>query len=77
MFRSVYPTLSRNFKILAITNLLAHGKSYKYGFMKKRDCHKLCAKSSFVRFIAHSLRILKYWPLPTYYSMGSYTSTVL
>ncbi|RRT58957.1 hypothetical protein B296_00007807 [Ensete ventricosum] len=30
--------------ILAFYNILAHGKSYELGFMKKRDGHKLCAK---------------------------------
>ncbi|RRT37379.1 hypothetical protein B296_00059253, partial [Ensete ventricosum] len=35
--------LSRKFKILAIPDVLAHGKSYKHG-------HKLCAKSRSVEF---------------------------
>ncbi|RWW73481.1 hypothetical protein BHE74_00018639 [Ensete ventricosum] len=38
---------SQNFKILAIPNVLAHGKSYDHGFVKKRDGHKLCLKSHF------------------------------
>ncbi|RRT50431.1 hypothetical protein B296_00014729, partial [Ensete ventricosum] len=46
-FRSVFSALSRKFKILAIPNVLAHGKSYKHDFVKKHDGHKLCAKSHF------------------------------
>ncbi|RWW61867.1 hypothetical protein BHE74_00031047, partial [Ensete ventricosum] len=44
-FRSVFRAPSRKFKILAIPNILAHGKSYEHGFMKKCDGHKLCAMS--------------------------------
>ncbi|RWW75706.1 hypothetical protein BHE74_00016251, partial [Ensete ventricosum] len=47
-FRSIFCTQSRKFKILAIANILAHGKSYEHGFMKKRDGHKVsrcCARS--------------------------------
>ncbi|RRT31507.1 hypothetical protein B296_00057459 [Ensete ventricosum] len=40
-FRSVFRAPSRNFKILAIPNVFAHGKSYEHGFTKKRDGHKL------------------------------------
>ncbi|RWV94649.1 hypothetical protein BHE74_00003354, partial [Ensete ventricosum] len=65
-FRSVFHAPSRNFKILAIPNVLAHGKSYEHGFVKKRDGHKLCAKSRFDRFFVHRLRISKYWPFPSY-----------
>ncbi|RRT37106.1 hypothetical protein B296_00049986 [Ensete ventricosum] len=36
---------SQKFKVLAIPNVLAHGKSYEHGFVKKCDGHKLCAKS--------------------------------
>ncbi|RRT42212.1 hypothetical protein B296_00054284 [Ensete ventricosum] len=36
--------MSWKFKILIIPNVLAHGKSYEHGFMKKRDSHKLCVK---------------------------------
>ncbi|RRT31336.1 hypothetical protein B296_00056946, partial [Ensete ventricosum] len=43
-FRSVFHALSRKFKMLAIHNVLAHGKSYEHGFTKKRDGHKLCAE---------------------------------
>ncbi|RWW37858.1 hypothetical protein BHE74_00056968, partial [Ensete ventricosum] len=68
-FRSVFCALSPNFKILAIPYVLAHGKSYKYCFMKKYDGHKLCAKvrtkSSFDRFFMHRFKISKYWPFPT------------
>ncbi|RRT31408.1 hypothetical protein B296_00057816 [Ensete ventricosum] len=46
----IFCALSRKFKILAIPDVLAHGKSYEHGFMKKRDGHKLCAKSRAVMF---------------------------
>ncbi|RWW49316.1 hypothetical protein BHE74_00044547, partial [Ensete ventricosum] len=49
-FRSIFCAPSRKFKILAIHVVLAHGKSYEHGFMKKRDGHKLCASSSFIGF---------------------------
>ncbi|RRT62647.1 hypothetical protein B296_00015376 [Ensete ventricosum] len=49
-FQSIYRAPSWNFKILAIPNVLAHGKSYEHGFMKKRDGYKLCVKWSFDRF---------------------------
>ncbi|RWV83526.1 hypothetical protein GW17_00054856 [Ensete ventricosum] len=62
-FRSVFRASSRNFKILATPNVLAHGKSYEHGFTKKCNGHKLCTKSramsSFDRFVAHCLRISK------------------
>ncbi|RWW68771.1 hypothetical protein BHE74_00023670 [Ensete ventricosum] len=41
------------FKILAIPNVLAHGKLYKNDFMKKYNGHKLCVKSSFDQFFRH------------------------
>ncbi|RWW55281.1 hypothetical protein BHE74_00038089 [Ensete ventricosum] len=44
-FRSIFRAPSQKFKILAIPNVLALGKSYKHGITKKRDGHKLCAKS--------------------------------
>ncbi|RWV87579.1 hypothetical protein GW17_00050408, partial [Ensete ventricosum] len=69
-FRSIFRAPSQNFKILTIPNILAHGKSYKHGFVKKHDVHKLCAesraKSSFDRFFMHHLGISKYWSFPTY-----------
>ncbi|RWV79996.1 hypothetical protein GW17_00058793, partial [Ensete ventricosum] len=71
-FRSVFHAPSQNFKILVIPNVLAnaHGRSYERGFVKRRNVYKLCAKSralsSFDRFFVHHLRILKYWPFPTY-----------
>ncbi|RRT44058.1 hypothetical protein B296_00033305, partial [Ensete ventricosum] len=69
-FRSIFRAPSRNFKILAISNVLAHGKSYEHGFVKKRDGHKLCTKSraklSFDRILVHHLGILKYSSFPTY-----------
>ncbi|RRT75008.1 hypothetical protein B296_00014657 [Ensete ventricosum] len=49
-FRSIFFAPSRNFKILAIPNVLVHWKSYENGFMKKCDGHKLYAKSRFDRF---------------------------
>ncbi|RWW61072.1 hypothetical protein BHE74_00031889 [Ensete ventricosum] len=56
--------------MLAIPNVLAHGKSYEHGFTKKGDGYKLCTKSgtksSFDWFFVHRLRILKYWPFPKY-----------
>ncbi|RWW38780.1 hypothetical protein BHE74_00055952 [Ensete ventricosum] len=48
-FQSVFRAPSRNFKILASPNVLAHGKSYEQGFVKKHDSHKLYAKSRFGR----------------------------
>ncbi|RRT36993.1 hypothetical protein B296_00045052, partial [Ensete ventricosum] len=69
-FRSIFRAPSRKFKILAIPNVLARGKSYEHGFVKKSDAHKLCAKSrsewSFNWFFVHCLRNSKYWSFPTY-----------
>ncbi|RRT39692.1 hypothetical protein B296_00044697, partial [Ensete ventricosum] len=69
-FRSFFHAPSLKFKILAICNVLAHGKSYKHDFMKKRDGHKVCtksrAKSSFDQFFMQRLRNSKYWPFATY-----------
>ncbi|RRT36047.1 hypothetical protein B296_00050026, partial [Ensete ventricosum] len=42
-FRLVFRAPSQKFKILAIPDVLAHGKSYEHGFAKKLDGHKLCA----------------------------------
>ncbi|RWW17927.1 hypothetical protein GW17_00018124 [Ensete ventricosum] len=68
--KSVFRAPSHNFKILAIPNVLALGKSYEQGFAKKFCGHKLRvmsrAESSFDRFYVHHLGISKYWPLPTY-----------
>ncbi|RZS15049.1 hypothetical protein BHM03_00046822, partial [Ensete ventricosum] len=68
--RSVFPAPSQKFKILAIPDVLAHGKSYEHSFSKKRDGHKLCmkshTKSSLDRFFMHRLKNSKYWPFPTY-----------
>ncbi|RRT43169.1 hypothetical protein B296_00050310, partial [Ensete ventricosum] len=56
----LFRALSQKFKILAIPNILALGKSYKHDFVKKHDGHKLCTKfrtkSSFDRFITYRLR---------------------
>ncbi|RRT51053.1 hypothetical protein B296_00051320 [Ensete ventricosum] len=69
-FRSIFLAPSQKFKILAIPNVLAHGKSYEHGFMKKCDGHKLCVKShpksSFDRFFVRHLRNSKYWPFLMY-----------
>ncbi|RZS28801.1 hypothetical protein BHM03_00062451, partial [Ensete ventricosum] len=66
----VFRALSQKFKILAISDVFAQGKSYEHGFSKKCDGHKLCVKSrvesSFDRFFVHRLKNLKYWPFPTY-----------
>ncbi|RRT31453.1 hypothetical protein B296_00056622, partial [Ensete ventricosum] len=40
-FQSIFRALSWKFKILAIPDVLDHGKSYEHGFMKKRTGHKL------------------------------------
>ncbi|RWW43458.1 hypothetical protein BHE74_00050872 [Ensete ventricosum] len=53
----IFRALTRNFKILAIPNVFAHGKSYKHGFVKKCNGHKLCAKSHFDWFFEHRLGI--------------------
>ncbi|RWW69706.1 hypothetical protein BHE74_00022683, partial [Ensete ventricosum] len=50
----------QKFKILAISNIHAHGKSYKHDFVKKCDGHKLCTMSSFDQFFVHRLRNSKY-----------------
>ncbi|RRT85902.1 hypothetical protein B296_00003772 [Ensete ventricosum] len=41
----VFRATSQKYKILAIPNVLAHGKSYEHGFTKKYDDHNLCIKS--------------------------------
>ncbi|RRT40428.1 hypothetical protein B296_00044177 [Ensete ventricosum] len=51
---------------MAIPNVLAKWKSYKHGFTKKHDGHKLFAKSSFDRFFVHRLKNSKFRPFPTY-----------
>ncbi|RWV80365.1 hypothetical protein GW17_00058378 [Ensete ventricosum] len=57
-FRSVFRASSQKFNILAILDVLAHGKPYEHGFEKKRDDHKLYTKSradsSFDRFFVQS-----------------------
>ncbi|RWV93378.1 hypothetical protein BHE74_00017103 [Ensete ventricosum] len=62
----IFRALTRNFKILAIPNVFTHGKLYEHGFVKKRNGHKLCGKSSFDRFFVHRLGISKYWSFPIY-----------
>ncbi|RZR96891.1 hypothetical protein BHM03_00025970 [Ensete ventricosum] len=44
-FRSVFRAPSRKFKILAIPDVLTHGKPYEHGLAKKHDGHKLCGMS--------------------------------
>ncbi|RRT37829.1 hypothetical protein B296_00022624, partial [Ensete ventricosum] len=63
-FQSVFLAHSRKFKILAIPNVLAHGKSYEYEFMKKCDDHKLFAKSSVNRFFRLSSPKFKILAIP-------------
>ncbi|RRT39399.1 hypothetical protein B296_00034771 [Ensete ventricosum] len=46
-FRSVFCASSHKFKILAIPNVLAHGKSYEHGFAKKCDSYTHCTKLIF------------------------------
>ncbi|RZS16613.1 hypothetical protein BHM03_00048633, partial [Ensete ventricosum] len=69
-FRSIFRAPSQKFKILAIPDVLAHGKSYKHSFRKKLNGHKLCAmshaESSFDRFFVHRLKNSEYWPFSTY-----------
>ncbi|RZS24156.1 hypothetical protein BHM03_00057185 [Ensete ventricosum] len=59
-FLSIFRVPSRKFKILAIPDILAHGKSYEHCFMKKCNSHKLSTKSRiesiFDRFFMHRLR---------------------
>ncbi|RWV81843.1 hypothetical protein GW17_00056701, partial [Ensete ventricosum] len=59
-FRSIFRASSQKFKILAIPDILAHGKSYEHGFTKKCDGRKLYVKSSFDRFLVHCLKNFKY-----------------
>ncbi|RRT31188.1 hypothetical protein B296_00054212 [Ensete ventricosum] len=59
-FRSIFRAQSRKFKILAIHDVLAHGKSYEHGFTKKCDGHKQCAESRFDQFFMHRLGNSKY-----------------
>ncbi|RWW41021.1 hypothetical protein BHE74_00053515 [Ensete ventricosum] len=63
-FRSVFHAPSQKFRILAIPDVLAHGKSYEHGFMKKCDGHKLCMKSrsewSCDQFFVHHLKNSKF-----------------
>ncbi|RWW64865.1 hypothetical protein BHE74_00027870 [Ensete ventricosum] len=42
---------SRNFKIHTIPNVLAHENSYKHGFVKKCDGHKFFVKSQSIDFL--------------------------
>ncbi|RZS05325.1 hypothetical protein BHM03_00035816, partial [Ensete ventricosum] len=67
-FRSIFCASSQNFKILVIPNVLAYRKSYKHGFIKKCNCHKLCTKSraesSFDRFFVHRQGISKILTIP-------------
>ncbi|RRT33446.1 hypothetical protein B296_00048975, partial [Ensete ventricosum] len=60
---SIFHAPSQKFKILPIPKVLAHGKSYEYGFVKKCDVHKFCAMSREVeldRFFVHRLKNSKY-----------------
>ncbi|RZS27374.1 hypothetical protein BHM03_00060830 [Ensete ventricosum] len=48
-FRSVFRATSQKFKILAIPDILAHGKSYEHDFAKKLNGHILCANRALSR----------------------------
>ncbi|RRT39607.1 hypothetical protein B296_00034425 [Ensete ventricosum] len=65
-FRSVFHAPFRIFKILAIPDVLVHGKSYDHGFAKELHGHNLCTESSFDRFFMHRLVNSKYWSFPSY-----------
>ncbi|RRT33216.1 hypothetical protein B296_00042735, partial [Ensete ventricosum] len=58
-FRSIFREPSQKFKILAIPNVFAHGKSYEHHFVTKRNGHKVCTKlrvkSPFDRFFVQRL----------------------
>ncbi|RWW01587.1 hypothetical protein GW17_00035365, partial [Ensete ventricosum] len=75
-FRLIFHAPSQKFKILVIPNILAHGNSYEYCFIKICDDHKLYTKSRakliFDRFFVHCFENSKDRPF-----MGSSTSTVL
>ncbi|URD86035.1 hypothetical protein MUK42_24774, partial [Musa troglodytarum] len=58
--RSIFFAPSQKFKILTIPNLLGLGKLYNLIFTKKRDNHKVCAKSMFDRFFTQHLVNSKY-----------------
>ncbi|RRT67236.1 hypothetical protein B296_00038115, partial [Ensete ventricosum] len=73
---SVFRAPSQKFKILAIPNVLALGRSYDHGFVKKCDGHKLCAKSSFNQFFVYRLGNSKFKPFPMYLPLGSRTRFV-
>ncbi|RRT53186.1 hypothetical protein B296_00044639 [Ensete ventricosum] len=75
-FRSIFRSPSQKFKILAITNVLNHEKSYEHGFEKKYDGHKLCTMARFDQFFMHHFKNSKYWPFITYLRMGSRMSKV-
>ncbi|RRT83497.1 hypothetical protein B296_00001449 [Ensete ventricosum] len=76
-FQSIFRAPSRKFKILAIPNVLAHGKSYEHGCTKKCDGHKLCVKLSFDRFFVHHLINSEYYQFRTYCPIRSRTSMIL
>ncbi|RRT68374.1 hypothetical protein B296_00031702 [Ensete ventricosum] len=44
-FRSIFHAQSRKLKILGIPDILARGKSYEHGFVKKCNGHKHCMQS--------------------------------
>ncbi|RRT70598.1 hypothetical protein B296_00014084 [Ensete ventricosum] len=72
-FRSVFRAPPQKFKILAIPDILAHGKSYEHGFAKKCDGHKHCmksrAESSFDWDFVHRLGNSKYRPIVEFRSV--------
>ncbi|URE08721.1 hypothetical protein MUK42_13492, partial [Musa troglodytarum] len=56
----VFCAPSRKFKILTIPNLLGLRKLTNIGFAKKRNGHKVYAKSMFDLFSLYYLKNLKY-----------------
>ncbi|RWW55919.1 hypothetical protein BHE74_00037402 [Ensete ventricosum] len=73
-FRSVFSAPSEKFKILAIPDILAHGKLYEHSSAKKHYGHKHCAKphseSSFDRFFVNHLENSKILAFPNVLAHG-------
>ncbi|RWV89445.1 hypothetical protein GW17_00048405, partial [Ensete ventricosum] len=49
--RYVFHAPSQKFKILPIHIVLAHGKSYEHGFVKKYDSHKFAQSQDSINFL--------------------------
>ncbi|RZS24511.1 hypothetical protein BHM03_00057591 [Ensete ventricosum] len=73
-FRSVFSAPSEKFKILAIPDILAHGKLYEHSSAKKHYGHKHCAnphsESSFDRFFVNHLKNSKILTFPNVLAHG-------